>query len=103
VVETPPQHDARALARIEVWDTGTGIDPRDLPHIFERFYRSDVSRTRATGNSGLGLSIVKTIVDGHNGTIEVQSAVGAGTRFIIELPVYQGRAAAEDTVASTTV
>ncbi len=102
-VEALPQHDARTLARIEVWDTGTGIDPRDLPHIFERFYRSDVSRTRATGNSGLGLSIVKTIVERHDGTIEVQSAVGAGTRFTIKIPVYQGRAAAEDTVASAMV
>ncbi|MEP6774024.1 MAG: HAMP domain-containing sensor histidine kinase [Chloroflexota bacterium] len=102
-VEALPQYDGSPHARIEVWDTGTGIDPRDLPHIFERFYRSDVSRTRATGNSGLGLSIVKTIVERHDGTVEVQSAVGAGTRFIIELPVYQGRAAAEDTVASATV
>ena len=57
-------HSERSMARIEVWDTGSGIDPTDLPHIFERFYRGDVSRTRSTGNSGFGLAIAKTIVEG---------------------------------------
>jgi two-component system OmpR family sensor kinase len=72
---------------IEVKDTGSGIDPKDLPHIFERFYRGDVSRTRATGNSGLGLAIVKTIVEAHGGAIEVESTPGQGTRFTIQLPI----------------
>lgn len=72
--------------RIEVADTGVGIDPAELPHIFERFYRgSQSNEARGTG-SGLGLSIVKSIVDMHHGTIEVESRVGHGSRFIVVLP-----------------
>ncbi|MEO8286020.1 MAG: HAMP domain-containing sensor histidine kinase [Chloroflexota bacterium] len=96
-IDSPMQQAASATARIEVWDTGSGIDPRDLPHIFERFYRSDVSRTRATGNSGLGLSIAKTIVEGHGGSIEVQSMPGAGTRFTIKLPLAQHQMPTDET------
>jgi two-component system OmpR family sensor kinase len=72
---------------IEVTDTGSGINPKDLPHIFERFYRGDISRTRATGNSGLGLAIVHSIVEAHGGTIDVESTPGQGTRFTIHLPI----------------
>jgi signal transduction histidine kinase len=72
--------------RIAVADTGVGIDPAELPHIFERFYRgSQANEARGTG-SGLGLSIVKSIVDMHHGTIEVESRVGRGSRFVITLP-----------------
>ncbi|GAP10030.1 signal transduction histidine kinase [Bellilinea caldifistulae] len=71
-----------------VEDTGPGIPPEDLPHIFDRFYRGDPSRKR-TENSGfgLGLSIAKWIVDHHGGQIEVESQVGKGTRFTVWLPL----------------
>ncbi|HUS17344.1 MAG TPA: HAMP domain-containing sensor histidine kinase [Chloroflexia bacterium] len=75
-----------SMVRLEVQDTGTGIIAADLPHIFDRFYRGDVSRTRATGNSGLGLAIVRAIVEAHGGTIGVTSTPGAGTCFTIRLP-----------------
>lgn len=78
------QGDAVKLA---VSDTGAGIPEKDLPHIFERFYRGDNSRSRATGGTGIGLTIVKHIVEGHGGTIAVASEVGAGSRFEITLPL----------------
>jgi signal transduction histidine kinase len=74
-------------ARIEVQDTGSGIDPHDLPHIFERFYRGDASRSRAAGNSGLGLAIAHGIVEAHGGAISVRSTPGVGTCFTIMLPL----------------
>jgi len=78
--------EADGGARIEVADTGVGIHPAELPHIFERFYRgSQANEARGTG-SGLGLSIVKTIVDMHHGTVEVESRVGHGSRFTVTLP-----------------
>ncbi|MFL5757623.1 MAG: ATP-binding protein [Chloroflexota bacterium] len=73
-------------ARIEVVDTGVGIDPDELPRIFERFYRgSRANEARSTG-SGLGLAIVQSIVEMHHGTIEVESRVGGGSRFVVTLP-----------------
>ncbi len=72
-------HDDGAL--VEVRDTGSGIPPDDLPHIFERFYRVDKARTLASSGSGLGLAIVKRIVELHGSQIHVDSSVGAGTRF----------------------
>ena len=74
------------LAVVEVRDTGTGIAAEDLPHLFDRFWRADASRGRATGGSGLGLSIARQIVTDHRGTIEARSTVGAGTTFTIVLP-----------------
>ena len=73
-------------ARIEVTDTGVGIDPVEMPHIFERFYRGSRANEARGSGSGLGLAIVRSIVDMHGGTIEVESRVGAGTRFIVDLP-----------------
>lgn len=69
-----------------VADTGVGISAEDLPHIFERFYRADKSRGRATGNSGLGLAIAKAIVDAHGGSLEVASQPGHGTTVTLRLP-----------------
>jgi signal transduction histidine kinase len=71
---------------ITVSDTGEGISPQDLPHIFERFYRGEKSRNRGTGGSGLGLAIAQGIVLAHGGSIAVESPPGAGTTFQITLP-----------------
>jgi PAS domain S-box-containing protein len=72
---------------VEVQDTGIGIDPDDLPHIFERFYRADLARQTETGGSGLGLAIVQKIIENHSGTIDVESHLGAGSTFRISLPL----------------
>jgi two-component system sensor histidine kinase BaeS len=72
--------------KIRMKDNGVGISKEDLPHIFERFYRVDKSRSRSTGGLGIGLSITKGIITAHEGNIEVNSELGEGTEFIIELP-----------------
>jgi signal transduction histidine kinase len=85
-VEVLVRPDADGGARIEVLDTGVGIDAAELPHVFERFYRgSGANEARGTG-SGLGLAIVKSIVDMHHGAISVESRVGRGSRFVVTLP-----------------
>lgn len=73
--------------RVWVKDTGEGIDPADLPHIFERFYRADRSRANTTGGSGLGLSIVKAIITAHGGKVWAQSQPGEGTCVAFTLPL----------------
>ncbi|WP_213455016.1 sensor histidine kinase [Rhizomonospora bruguierae] len=73
-------------AVLRVADTGHGIAPDDLPHLFDRFWRADAARGRRTGGSGLGLAIAKEIVAAHGGTIEAASRVNAGTTFTIRLP-----------------
>lgn len=77
---------ADGLARFSVQDEGQGIDPVSLPHIFDRFYRTDESRTRQTGGTGLGLAIAKWIVERHGGWFEVASWEGVGTRMTVVLP-----------------
>lgn len=70
---------------IEFCDTGKGIDPKILPHIFERFYRGDEGRDRDSGGSGLGLAISKSIIEAHDGTIVVDSKINNGTCFTVTL------------------
>jgi two-component system heavy metal sensor histidine kinase CusS len=72
--------------RIEVADTGTGIDARHLPHLFDRFYRVDSARATATGGVGLGLAIVKGIAELHGGSVAVESEIGQGTRVVVFIP-----------------
>ena len=71
---------------VQVCDSGPGIDERDLPLVFDRFYRGEASRSRALGGSGLGLAIVKGIVEAHGGRVGVRVAPGAGTTFSFVLP-----------------
>lgn len=71
---------------LTVSDTGNGIAPQELPHIFDRFYRGDKSRNRQSGGSGLGLAIAKSIVQAHGGQITAKSDPGRGTQFTIHLP-----------------
>lgn len=73
--------------QITVKDNGTGIRKEDLPFIFERFYKGDVSRNRETGGTGLGLSIVKALVEAHGGSVSAESELGKGTKFTILLPI----------------
>jgi len=84
-VELSAERDGHQ-AVVEVRDTGVGMDPADVDRIFEPFVRLDPARARDTGGSGLGLSIVRSIVSTHAGTLSVQSARGAGSTFTIRLP-----------------
>ena len=71
----------------EIADRGVGLSPEELPHMFDPFWRSERSRSRATGGIGLGLTLVKRIVDAHGGGIRVTSEVGAGTTARITVPI----------------
>ncbi len=73
--------------RVEVQDTGLGIDPKHLPRLFERFYRVDAGRSRDVGGTGLGLSIVKHLVEAMGGQVTVESEVGKGSSFALTLPL----------------
>lgn len=79
-------HQLQHQIEITITDHGIGISEEDLPYIFDRFYRSDASRSRNTGGSGLGLAIVKDIISAHHGTIVVKSQLNHGTTFVITLP-----------------
>jgi two-component system phosphate regulon sensor histidine kinase PhoR len=82
----PYEEDGRELVRVEVEDTGPGIEPRHLPRLFERFYRVDSGRSRDMGGTGLGLSIVKHLVEAMRGSIGVDSSPGKGSTFWFILP-----------------
>lgn len=72
---------------VKVADTGIGIPQRELPRIFERFYRVDRARSRETGGTGLGLSIVRHVTENHGGEVSVESELGQGTVFEVRLPM----------------
>jgi signal transduction histidine kinase len=80
---------ANGRAVIEIADSGIGIEAKDLPHVFERFYRADQVRSRETRGSGLGLAIAKWIVERHAGSIALQSEAGQGTRVTINIPLSE--------------
>ncbi|MDT4944857.1 MAG: two-component system, OmpR family, sensor kinase [Pseudonocardiales bacterium] len=94
IVHTPPGTPVEVTltttltaARLEVRDRGPGIAPDDVARIFERFYRTDTSRSRARGGTGLGLSIVQAVVAASGGVVTCRSAPGEGTSFVVELPI----------------
>lgn len=94
IIEMRSNSDARGIeggVRFWVRDSGTGIDPDDLPHIFERFYRG---RDVEGEGSGLGLALVRTAVEAHGGQVRVESELGAGSHFVVEVP--QAEAGADD-------
>ena len=74
-------------ARVVVEDSGPGIDPESLPHVFDRFWRRDHSRTRATGGAGLGLAIVTALAAAHGGSVTAGNLPGGGAAFTVELPL----------------
>ncbi|WP_189864670.1 sensor histidine kinase [Streptomyces poonensis] len=78
-------HDGQETV-IDVTDTGTGITPTDLPHVFDRFWRAEKSRNRRTGGSGLGLAIVRKLAEAHGGTVSATSTKGEGSVFTLRLP-----------------
>ena len=78
-----------ADVRVTVVDTGSGMSDADAGMVFERFYRVDPSRARSTGGAGLGLTIARQLVEAHGGSIHAESELGAGSRFVFELPVGQ--------------
>jgi signal transduction histidine kinase len=87
-------------AQIEVSDTGVGIDPIELPRIFERFYRGSRANEARSSGSGLGLAIVKSIVDMHAGRVAVESSIGSGTTFTVSLPADPRTVATTDEPAA---
>lgn len=77
---------SKYFVQISIQDSGNGIAPKDLPHIFEHFYRSDKSRSRQSGGSGIGLSLAKQFVENHNGFICAENVATGGAKIIIKLP-----------------
>jgi two-component system phosphate regulon sensor histidine kinase PhoR len=93
---TPPDGQFRVTVikkaqhvQIEVSDTGIGIDAKDIPHIFDKFFRERSERTKHISGTGLGLSIVQGVVDAHQGSIHVESEIGKGSTFTVLLPILR--------------
>ena len=78
------------FAIASVSDSGIGIGPEDIPHVFDRFWRTDKARSREQIGAGLGLSIAKWIIDVHGGSISIESELGKGSAFTIHLPLADG-------------
>ncbi len=97
-ISARPSSDGGAV--IEVTDTGVGIEPAELPRIFDRFYRGSLANEARGSGSGLGLAIVRSIVDMHRGSVEVNSRLGAGTTFRVTLPADPRRDVAESTAGT---
>jgi two-component system phosphate regulon sensor histidine kinase PhoR len=76
------------MAVLRVTDTGVGIPPESIGHVFERFYRVDKARSRQSGGSGLGLAIVRAMVERNSGEIQLTSTVGKGTTFTVAFPCF---------------
>ena len=85
-LEVTLSHDGQS-AVLAVADSGPGMDAETREHVFERFYRADPSRARASGGAGLGLAIVDAVVEAHGGTVEVESEPGAGTTVRVRIPL----------------
>ena len=79
--------EGRGMMNIDISDNGIGIPKKDLPNVFERFYRSASARAENSGGTGLGLAIAKQMVEAHGGSIEVESKEGKGSTFHIRLPM----------------
>ena len=88
------------IATLFIIDTGEGISPENLPHIFDRFYRADDSRSRKTGGAGLGLAISKSIAEAHGAQLTATSTLGKGTTFTFEIPVSKDTQSAQQTSSS---
>jgi len=76
------------MLRIDIRDTGPGIEEEHLPYLFNRFYRTDEARARHQGGMGLGLAIAKEFIVSHGGTIQAESKPGQGTTFTVRLPYH---------------
>jgi signal transduction histidine kinase len=96
-------HTEPKAAVIEVADTGRGIAPEHLPRLFDRFYRGDAARSRATGGTGLGLAIAKLLVDAHGGELTLASTVGVGTRARVRLPLGENATLVETAARESAV
>jgi signal transduction histidine kinase len=88
-------HKVQGAVEISVSDSGPGISPEEMEHLFERFYRTDSARSRAAGGTGLGLAIAQQIADAHGGTLGLTSSVGKGSTFTARIPTWPKRAAGE--------
>ena len=92
-VAAAPADGEESMVEVRVTDTGPGIAAADLPHVFERFFRGDRSRSRATGGAGLGLAITRRLVEAHGGRITAESPPGGGAtiRFTVPAPAVASR------------